>query len=145
MIINFKYEYETKKGDAYYNRIKAKRGRIEIKELSEKRSLNQNNYQHLLFSWFGIETGYDLEYVKQNIYKQLVNPEIFRTIKTNEKTGDDYVVWRSTADLSKAETETALERFRKYGSENGIDLPLPNDHRFLDWVHNEIEKHKEYL
>jgi len=39
--------------------------RFELKAKNDKRSISQNSYLHLILTWFGLETGYTLEEVKQ--------------------------------------------------------------------------------
>ena len=84
-----------------------------------------------------MEYGETPEYVKQDIFKKLVNPQIFLTEYVNYKTGEVREAWRSTADLNTKEMTTAIDNFRDYASkEAGIYLPTPDDLISL----NEIER-----
>lgn len=101
---------------------------IELKEVKQKRSVSQNSYLHLCLTWFAIEYGETIEYVKQIMFKQMVNPEIFKTEFVNEKTGEIRDSWKSTAELKTDELTIAIDRFRNWSSkEAGIYLPEPSD------------------
>lgn len=72
-----------------------------------------------------------------------MNPDIFKTKFTNEKTGEIRDDWRSVTDLDTKEKTTAIDRFRDYASkEGGIYLPEPNDLVALNYIETEIKKNK---
>ncbi len=117
---------------------------FELTEKRKKRTYSQNNYQHLLFSWFAIHTGYTPEEVKQEIYKKIVNPNIFyegefgKIVKIER--------WRSTSDLDTSETTIAINRFRDYSSkEAGIYLPEPDDLLSLQEIEIQVKNNQQYL
>jgi hypothetical protein len=117
---------------------------FELTEKRKKRSYSQNNYQHLLFSWFALQTGYTAEEVKQEIYKKIVNSNIFYEGEFGELVKIER--WRSTSDLDTSETTTAINRFRDYSSkEAGIYLPEPDDLILLQEIEIQISKTKHYL
>lgn len=130
-----KFEYLINKGKV-----------LELKEKKATRSLSQNNYLHLIFSWYSIETGMPPEYVKQTIFKQIVNPNTFRSEAVNKITGECVEVWRSTADLDTKEMTTCIDRFRDHSSQElGIYLPAPDDMVLLRQMEQELENQKQYL
>ncbi len=119
--------------------------RIELTEKKKKRSIAQNSYMHLIFGWFGLEFGYTLEEVKQEIFKKEVNPEIFYE---GDKEGIVTISkWRSTASLKTDEMTLAINRFRDFSAKHGCYLPEPNDLNWLETIENELSKHtsKQYL
>lgn len=117
---------------------------FELKEKRKKRTYSQNNYQHLLFSWFALQTGYTAEEVKQEIYKKIVNPAIFYEGEFGEVIQIER--WRSTRDLDTAETTLAIDRFRDFSAkEVGIYLPEPNDLVALREIEIQISKQPQYL
>ena len=121
------------------------RGRfVELKELTA-RSLKQNNYLHLILSYYGLEFGYSLSYVKRNIFKMIVNPQIFFVDRVNEKSGEVYRDIRSSADLSKEETCVAIDRFKDHSAQGGLVLPDPDNIIYLKEIMEEIESAKRYL
>ena len=116
-------------------------------ELSERtsRSRSQNKYLHLLLGYLGIETGNDLEYVKEVFYKRTANKELFAREKDDERLGRvEYL--RSSADLSKEEFSLSIERLRDWSSKvAGIYLPSPDEDSFLESIELEISKQQRWM
>ncbi|ROI03687.1 hypothetical protein EGI16_10765 [Chryseobacterium sp. G0240] len=131
------------------NRIKHlldKNAKIEVLEKKNKRTYSQNNYLHLILSYYAIEYGETMEYVKQIIFKQWVNEDLFKTEFVNKKTGEIREAWRSTADLNTKEMSQATERFRNYSVKSlGLYIPEPKDIVHLEEIENYIEENKIYL
>lgn len=120
--------------------------KIEIKEIRKKRSLAQNGYLQLLFQWFALEYGETKDYVKNEMFKRVINPDLFKSEYTNPVSGVKRVHWRSSADLDTKEMSTAIDRFRDYASkEAGIFLPEPTNQDYLDHIQNEINRNKQWL
>jgi hypothetical protein len=146
MIYNSLNPLHQKQAIEKVNYFISKGKRFELKAKNDKRSISQNSYLHLILAFFGIETGYTLEEVKQEVFKKHVNSALFY-----EGEFDGVVKierWRSTADLDTAEMTLAIDRFRNFSSQElGIYLPEPNDLVLLQEIENEISKHKnqEYL
>lgn len=114
---------------------------IELKEVRPRRSISQNSYLHLVLTWFAINYGERMDYVKQVFFKQVVNPEIFRTEFVNQKTGEIREDWKSTAELDTKEMTTAIDRFRSWSAkEAGIFLPEPSDMVAINHIEKEIKK-----
>ena len=120
---------------------------FEVKEVRQRRSVSQNSYMHLIFSWFALQYGETERYVKQVMFKRLVNEDIFKTEYANKKTGEIRIDWRSTSDLNTKELTTAIERFRDYSSkEAGIYLPEPSDMASLNQLESELKRNNnQYL
>lgn len=145
MILRTNIPAERQKAIERFKWLLNKQARIELKEKKYKRTLRQNAYLHLLFGWFGLHFGYTMEEVKQEIFKKEVNPDIFYN---GEKTGVVTIqLWRSTADLDTGEMTIAIERFRKFSAEHGVELPEPKDLNWLQEIENELNEHsnKQYL
>lgn len=119
---------------------------FELKQKRKRRSISQNSYLHLILSWFGLQTGYTLQEVKQDIFKKAVNPETFYE---GEKSGIVLIQrWRSTADLNTKELALAIDRFRDFsGKEAGIYLPMPEDLPAMQEIEIELSKYssKQYV
>jgi len=141
MIYDPKNPLHQKQAIEKLNYFISKEKRFELKAKNDKRSISQNSYLHLILSWFGVETGYTLEEVKQEIFKKHVNTNLFydgdiKGIITVSR-------WRSTADLDTAEMTLAIDRFRDFSiKELGIYLPEPSDLAILQDIENELSKHK---
>ena len=91
-----------------------------------------------------METGNTLEDVKREYFKDLVNPDIFRYYRTDNR-GNTIRVYRSSADVSKEEMSMAIDRFKRWGAENGIYMPNPGDESLLREIAIEMGRNKAYL
>lgn len=120
--------------------------KIDLTVKHPKKSISHNSYAHLLFSWFALEYGEEMEYVKQEIFKKIVNPDIFKTEYVNQITGEIREDWKSFADIDSGETSLSIDRFRDYSSkEAGIYLPEPSDLAFLEEIERQVNNNKKYL
>ncbi len=111
--------------ESFISRSKLLLEKQKVVDLTEKtnRTLKQNNYLHLLLALFAMDYGESLEYVKQNFFKRHVNADIFIE-KKNDKILGEVEVLKSSADISKDDMITAIDRFKIWSnSEAGIFLP----------------------
>lgn len=117
-----------------------------VVEFTEKafRSKNQNNYLHLLIGVVAMETGNTLAYVKEWYFKRLCNKDLFITSRTDKYMGQIEEI-RSSADLTKEEMSMAIDRFKRWGHENGIYMPNPGDESLLREIAIEMGRNKAYL
>lgn len=122
----------------------ADRGRFV--ELTDKalRSRAQNAYLHAIIGVVAMETGNTLSYAKETYFKRLVNPAIFIVEKDDPLAGKVTVV-RSSADLTKEEMTTAIDRFKRWAAENGIYLPEPGEDALLRDIEIEMGRNASYL
>jgi hypothetical protein len=131
------------------NRIKHlldKNAKIEVLEKKKNRTYSQNNYLHLILSWFALEYGETLQYVKQIIFKQKVNEHIFKTEFINYQTGEVRDRIKSTSELNTQEFSEATERFRNFSVKHlGLYLPEPKDLVHLEEIKNQIEQHENKI
>ena len=131
---------------AFLSRVDSLMERGAVVELTEKtfRTRNQNSYLHLLIGVVAMETGNTLEDVKREYFKDLVNPDIFRSYRTDNR-GNIIRVYRSSAEVSKEEMSIAIDRFKRWGAENGIYMPNPGDESLLREIAIEMGRNKAYL
>ena len=117
-----------------------------VVELTEKafRSPNQNRYLHLLIGVVAIETGNTLEDAKKWYFKETCNPDLFH-VQHRDKMGNCIDHIRSTTELTKEEMSTAIDRFKRWGAENGIYMPNPDDASLLKEIEVEMGRMKSYL
>jgi hypothetical protein len=116
---------------------------VELREIAPK-SRSQNNYLHLLIGVVAIDTGNTLDFVKEWYFKRLVNPDIF-VRKTEDKFAGEIETIRSTAELTKEETSMAIDRFKRWGNENGFYMPEPGDESLLRSIEIEMGRLQKYL
>ena len=116
---------------------------VELKKITD-RSLSQNSYLHLILSYYGVEFGYSLNYVKQVIFKELVNPSIFIVDKMS-KDGELYKDILSSAVVSMADLALSIDRFKNHSAKGGLRLPEPSDLMYLREIMEAVELNKEHL
>ncbi len=117
-----------------------------VVEMTEKafRSPNQNRYLHLLIGVVAIETGNTLEDAKTYYFKKVVNLDLFQ-VYVKDNMGNTIDRLRSTAELTKEEMSIAIDRFKRWGAENGIYMPNPEDIHLLKEIEVEMGRMKSYL
>ena len=81
---------------------------------------------------------------KEWYFKRLCNKDLFVTTRTDKFAGQIEVI-RSSADLTKAEMSMAIDRFKRWGAENGIYLPNPGDESLLRDIEIEMGRNRAYL
>lgn len=132
----------------YEKRVKSLLDRRTVVELSErkpKRTIPQNSYLHLLIGEFAMQTGNTMDWVKQEYFKRHCNKELFVRMKYDELTKCEVAVLRSSRDLDTKEMTTAIDRFKKWAAEGGVDLPDAEDKEWLGYIGREIQHHRDWL
>ena len=118
---------------------------IELTEKKPRRSLPQNKYLHVILAYFGTQTGNTLEWVKQQYYKKLVNPDLFIREKEDKYLGRIKVL-RSSADLDTPEMSLSIDRFRNWSAQEvGVYIPAADEAILIQQMEIEIERSKEFL
>ena len=143
MLYDLSSEFQRK---AFLARVDNLMEKGAVVELTEKafRSPNQNRYLHLLIGVVAIETGNTLEDAKTYYFKKVVNPDLFQ-VYVKDNIGNTIDRLRSTAELTKEEMSTAIDRFKRWGAENGIYMPNPDDASLLKAIEIEMGRMKSYL
>ncbi|HAR74205.1 MAG TPA: hypothetical protein DCR77_12500 [Flavobacteriaceae bacterium] len=141
MIYNTSNPVERQKAISRIKKLLENKTVIEVIEKKPTRTIKQNRYLHLILGFFGSETGYTLEEVKQEIFKKIVNPVLFYEGEVGELVQIER--WRSTADLNTLEMTQAIEKFRDYSScQAGIYLPSPDEKDFLLQIEIELKNNQ---
>jgi len=146
MLYNAEKRIDVERAVAKVNDLIKRKKKFEVIEKKPIRSLSQNNYLHLILSWFALEYGETLEYIKVEYFKKLVNKELFEFQFENHKTGEVRTEYRSTATLDTRELTLAIDKFRDFSAKHAnIYLPEPKDLVFLQEIQDEITQHKNLL
>ena len=143
MVYDLSSEFQRK---AFLARVDNLMEKGAVVEMTEKafRSPNQNRYLHLLIGVVAIETGNTLEDAKKWYFKETCNPDLFH-VQHRDKMGNCIDHIRSTAELTKEEMSMAIDRFKRWGAENGIYMPNPEDIHLLKEIEIEMGRMKSYL
>ena len=117
-----------------------------VVDLTEKtfRSGHQNSYIHLLIGVVAMDVGVTLDYAKREYFKKLVNRDIF-VRKVQDKFCGEGEHIRSSAELSMEEMTIAIDRFKRWGAENGFYFPSPEDEARLKDIEIEMGRIRQYL
>lgn len=132
--------------ERFVNRANALLQKGVVVELTEKtfRSPNQNRYIHLLIGIIAMETGVGLDYAKREYFKKLVNRDLF-VIKRADRFAGEIEDLRSSSDLTIEEMSMAIDRFKRWGHENGFYMPSPEDTERLRDIEIEMGRLEMYL
>ena len=145
MVYDLSKTYDREKFKRRVNMLYKRHVIVDLSVSRPKRTTTQNAYLHLLLGMFAMETGNTLEFVKQEYFKRLVNPDLFVEHRHDRYAGEIEVL-RSSRDLNTEEMSTAVERFRNWSaSEADIYLPAPNEQAFLDSIEHEMQCKKIWL
>ena len=102
--------------------LKNERNNVSLVDESS-RTLNQNNYLHVLCRILAMETGTTEYYAKQVYFKELANKDIFVTFSKDPLTNNMVRTLRSSCDLTIPEMAKALDGFIVWAAEQGYKLP----------------------
>lgn len=132
--------------ERFSTRVKALLEKGSAVELTEKvpRSKRQNHYMHLLIGVVAMEVGETVDYVKEEYFKKLVNKDLFVREKNDKFIGKVPVILSST-QLTKEEMSVAIDRFKKWGAEQGFYMPSPDDVYLLQMVEIEMGRIRHFL
>lgn len=118
---------------------------VDLTEKQQSRSLAQNAYYHVIVAYFASEYGVSKEQAECDYFKRLCNSDIFVRKVTNKR-GKEVEYLRSSADLDKDEMSIAITRFRNWCSaEAEIYIPSGEEHEYIVFCQQAIERNKEYL
>lgn len=141
-------EYGRKMAETRWRYLMAKglHGQV-IVELTDKtvRSLDQNAYLHVLLGCLAMHVGLPLRETKEEIYKAVVNPDLY--VRERDVPGVGKVrVLLSSRDLSVEDMSKSIDRLRNFASmELGCYLPSSDERSLLRSIELEMDRHSQYL
>ena len=138
MIYNLAVDLDRERFEKRVNALFAKKVMVELQDIS-RRTYKQNSYLHLVISYFASQIGEKADVVKQVIYKQIVNKDMFVRFRDNVQ----YL--RSVKDLTSDEMNMSITRFKSYCSENGVYIRDEGEEEYIRCMMYEVEKVKQYL
>lgn len=140
-LYNPKNDVDYRKALDKIEHARAKGIYIDIIEKAEQ-SQNQNNYIHLCLAYFADYFGYTPDYVKVNIFKGIVNKDIF-LVTRRDRFGREYNDYRHSSDLTKEEMSLAIDRWVKWCVESAdLEMPNPDDYHVCMWLRKQLQQKK---
>lgn len=117
------------------NHFEGKRVEITIQKLKSSRSVQQNNYIHLLFTLFANSfTELTGKKIPMQEWKDMLKFMFAKRDKFDEETGEvigQYI--QGTSEMSKTELCTFIDDIIRYGAEMySFNLPYPNEQLKVD-------------
>ena len=143
MIYNLATDLDRRRLDTRIAALKAKGACVDLTEHT-KRTKGQNSYLHLLLGVVAMDTGNTLAYVKEWYYKRLVNAPLY-CVETEDPFLGTVETLRSSADLTKEEMAESIDRFKRWGNENGFYMPEAGDETLLQAIEAEMARVRQYL
>ena len=120
MFYDLKKVYDAKRAMKRLESLIASNKVIQLKEKQKKRTLSQNAYMHVLFSIYGMETGYTEAEAKTVLKRACTRLMIY------EKNGEKFL--RGTSDLSKDECQVFIDWVINFAAMQGVHLPSPDEY-----------------
>lgn len=139
MIYRLSDDIDREKATARWDALMKKGATVELSEKT-RRSLSQNAYLHLLLGVLALHIGERMDYVKEAIFKQVINPETF-IVRRN---GMTYL--RSTSKLEKEEMADCITRLKVWAlQEYDITLPDSDEREKLARIEMEMQTARMFL
>lgn len=139
MIYDLSKPLDAERFSARVRFLSEKQRMVELTDVS-RRSLNQNNYLHTVLTYFANELGERMEYVKEAYFKRMCNADLFVYKQADRVTGEETERVRSTREITREDMTVAIERFRKFASDNGCYIPSSEEHEYLRQMEYENER-----
>lgn len=122
MQFNLSGTIPREKARAYFEKLMAReKGVIEVKQVRDKRSNQQNKYLHLVLTDMGNTLGYTIDEIKT-----LAKRHCGLAYKKGE-----YMFLRSTADLDTKEFGEFVTRLQQWAAES-LDYYVPDPNEIID-------------
>ena len=131
MKLDLSQPYDLQRAKEYFNKLVEDKAKIELKKYSVNRSLSQNAYLHVLFSYIALETGYTIEQAK------VLMKRTFGSFLVEVVNGNKFLT--STAKLDSSQMTQFIDWIRQYAIEEMDIYLLTAD----DFKYNRFEVEKE--
>lgn len=147
-VYNPKSDHDKNKAQKYFDRLMAGTKPFKVEGLG-KRSNSQNAILHVFLTYLGLELGYQMEYIKLNVWKMKWCRKMFYIEDFNKKDGLPYYRVRSSKELTVEEMSHAIGiLIEKASSECGVIFPNEKSPTFDDdftMMQKEIYDNDKYL
>lgn len=147
-----KYDLEkqerVKNARSWLDRAIKEKAFIEMKKINLK-SLEINNYFHLIVTYFAACLGCSVRYTREELVKRDICKSIFVQKRYSTKGGQEFLHVKGWADLDQTQAHAVVEMIHNFAAiECEIKLPKPEDLVYPEAqreVKAEIENAKHFL
>ena len=129
---NLTYKHDEKKSDAYYAKCKKNGSFIKLEEIKTDLTKQFNSYLHVCFMAVAHQLSdfeQTKEWVKQVLFKQMINPEIY-VVDWTDKHGVKYRYVKSITNKD-VDNRAGFEKFKIGMALKDIQLPDPDDKNYI--------------
>ena len=128
---------DTEKAKEYFNKLLSTKKKIEIKDLSAKRSIRINAYLHICITLFALEFGYTIEEAKTLLKRKCA----FMIYEKN-----DIKFLKRTRDLDNSDCSKFVEFIRNFASQQGCYIPDAEEYKDKKFnIDKQISNNKQFL
>lgn len=137
MKLDLSKEFDRKKSDTYYEKLKYNNDKIELRKIMPIRSVRHNAYLHVCISIYAIEFGYSLNEAKILLKRRC-------DFMTYEKNGLKFL--RETKKMKSDELTKFIEFIRNFSAKEGCYIPTSEEYitNIFD-IDKHIESNKTFL
>ena len=112
---------EKERALIYLDKCFQKNRFVDIKLISKKKTLSQNNYIWLIFTSVGQDTGNTAD----DIYRHCL--ALFPTYKTIDIGGEETKIQITLSEFTQEQTSVFIDRVATYWRSEGYSIPDPED------------------
>jgi hypothetical protein len=135
MKLDLSKSFDLNKATLYFEKLKEKNAKIELKEFRQSRSLSQNSYLHVCFTILSDATGYTIEEIKT------ITKREYGSFMVYEVKGNKFL--RSTSTLNTLEMTSFIEWLRHFANDQ-LGAYIPTSEEYLQ-SEFEISKQLEHI
>lgn len=116
---------------------------VEIIVRKQRRSLDQNGWMHLLFTFYAIEFSLTMYEAKEHLKKTC---PFMKYEKVITETGEQIVFFKQTSRLSMEDCSAFIEWIYDYAGTHGCHLPSKEEYVANKHMYQKlIRSHRQYL
>lgn len=130
-------DIQKNKAIARFNKLVKDGKKIELKEVKQPRSLNQNSYLHVCINIFAVHFGYTSKEAKTHLKRAC-------QFMVYEKNGEKFL--KNTHTMDSKELTEFIDWTRNYSAQNGCYIPTAEEYLTNQFeIDREIDQNKGYL
>lgn len=134
---------QKKRSDDRYKALREKGAIIELREITGRRSLDQNGWLHMLITLYAIEFGHTMEEAKTILKREC---HFMRYSKKTQEGGKEIQFLKQTSRLDTKECSEFIEWIYTFAGQNGCHLPTKDEYLERKGEYQAIMRsHRQYL
>lgn len=136
MLLDLSKSYDLNKFKEYSRKLQEKGDKVELKKVSQRRSISQNSYFHVVITLYAMNYGSSIQEAKTDLKRDY---GLFY-----EKNGKKYL--RSSADLDTKEMTDFIDWIRHRAGQGGFYIHTSEEYLINKFeIDREINQNEQYL